>query len=1457
MKKFLSLLFTVMLIGSMPVCMAEENTNVSISISDYANYDTIFKLDEVVGRNTNFPDVIFNSGNFNSDVTLGDMAYSFIGLSGENNDSIKLSANTTITLDDGIYKKIGFIGYGLNSDCNLIGTIKYKDGSKENFPNSFVVKSATGTATLSTAAGKGLKKGGTNIRPKAVTGENELFINAYEIVPEKASAISSIEFNASDCVIMAVSALKYTQAELDNISSGAINTYWESYKDKKVNEIADTDVENLNTLYNGLVTAKANGTNPEIATDDNIEKIANLKDGYQLYKTKKGYSEYFASAYTTKDYRTLSATDISDSDISVIEEIIAKYTEAESFNETKYEEIMKYFVLTDEFNTYNLSDKTTLVNLKTTYERNKDEKELNDKINSIYNVYKDKTASDLTDSDITELDKLIGYYEEAKTKEYSYSEENYAKIKKLRNNYVNFKNSESDICYDLSSYFTGSVIANNNDTSETFGFRDSHGYVGWSVAGFSNYIKNGYIPAKNNFNYTYDGYLGTNPQIEKETLSKEVNFKAPTDLTATGKNAVIFYGGNDTNGAGVKSVKINAPKRISKRIAFLFAQGRDDIYMNVTVKYTDGDMLEQTWRTRWAGHENSTTLDQGAKLLRELNSTSISAMTTSGSTNKVMARGLILDVPEGKIVESVTIKPTNSGGFALLGISEIPVSNADFTTKLTAQWDLVKNYETITSAELSETNKMILYVDECEKRGIDPATYDVDVTRVNDFREMNLTATSTVYRADKNTVKAEFDFSVAVTQTDIKNKLTVTKNAKEVTDYIAEFSNNGKKLTLTFDETRNGGNEYNVTLSGGLSIEKFPSITLGADNSFSYTVPDYVENSYDGSKFTVKNNSRKEVKGYVGVSIFETDEKTVVYSNVLPYTVDGESSVDVDCDTTAYNGKVAKIMLWDENMNVITNDSLVSSCTSEVVKTADYNEPTFDMKTESVKLNGITPSKEAGKLVSLKVVEKSGRRSVGDVIFAGVQKTTKDGYFDFGFVLPSQGSKTLEFTIGGDDFATPKTLTKTIYYFAPTDRQAYIESLKGMDEATLTAEIPTMKENLAIAFDPANAISDSDYAKAIIANSNRLIPTDIAKTQENLKKIAIVVAFSGDNAQLLMSGNEFKYDDIMKYSEIDSNGVTLYSILKNEISDKGIAEFKKAVFSKNYANESELFLAIKQAIFLNAINYPKNGGVGYIADLLTAKNAQSAQIDITNYLNNSSYDFNTAIAQKAGSFKNLAEVAAFIANYKVVSTPGYVGGGSTTGGSAGGSGGSVSGGFSSNVTEEPKYTFNDVTNIHWAYENIMSLYNKGIISGKAPKTFEPESTITRGELIKMICTAYNLKAVNSGKFVDTKGKWYEEYAQAGYDNGIITGITENEFGGDLPIIRQDICTILYRLSKGQPTITLTFTDANEISDYAKDAVAFMVEKGIVNGFTDNTFAPNNNCTRAQAAKIIDMFLQMK
>ena len=201
------------------------------------------------------------------------------------------------------------------------------------------------------------------------------------------------------------------------------------------------------------------------------------------------------------------------------------------------------------------------------------------------------------------------------------------------------------------------------------------------------------------------------------------------------------------------------------------------------------------------------------------------------------------------------------------------------------------------------------------------------------------------------------------------------------------------------------------------------------------------------------------------------------------------------------------------------------------------------------------------------------------------------------------------------------------------------------------------------------------------------------------------------------------------------------------------------------------------------------------------------------------------------------------------------------GGTGGGRRPSSSGGGSTVVVPSNDTYFNDIDNVAWAKDQINALAANGIINGVGNNTFAPNNTITRAEFAKMVVNAFGLfDAGATMNFADTAGHeqdWYYPYVASAAKIGVIQGYSEdNTFRPEQTISRQDMCVMIVRacqatcifLSSGQQSIT--FTDAADIMDYAKEAVDQMASAGIINGMGDNMFVPQGNATRAQAAKVI-------
>lgn len=204
------------------------------------------------------------------------------------------------------------------------------------------------------------------------------------------------------------------------------------------------------------------------------------------------------------------------------------------------------------------------------------------------------------------------------------------------------------------------------------------------------------------------------------------------------------------------------------------------------------------------------------------------------------------------------------------------------------------------------------------------------------------------------------------------------------------------------------------------------------------------------------------------------------------------------------------------------------------------------------------------------------------------------------------------------------------------------------------------------------------------------------------------------------------------------------------------------------------------------------------------------------------------------------------------------------GGGGGGGGGGVTPTPTPIITPTPSPTmdptqtfvaFRDIDDVPWAKESIMELAKNGVISGTSKETFEPQKTITRAEFIKINVGAFGIQANSTVDFEDVKpDDWFYPYVQAGYSAGIIKGVEVGKFAPQDNISREQAAVILYRVAMLKNIqLTPIVTDdqfQDDISDWAIEAINALFRAGIINGKADHIFAPHDNMTRAEAAKVI-------
>lgn len=341
-------------------------------------------------------------------------------------------------------------------------------------------------------------------------------------------------------------------------------------------------------------------------------------------------------------------------------------------------------------------------------------------------------------------------------------------------------------------------------------------------------------------------------------------------------------------------------------------------------------------------------------------------------------------------------------------------------------------------------------------------------------------------------------------------------------------------------------------------------------------------------------------------------------------------------------------------------------------------------------------------------------------------------------------------------------------------------------------------------------------------------------------------------------------------TELKLEGTSEYKTYKEIIDDKLKGEIENHILSIKAYNTVDSFLRdVKTYIVMRSIN----GVIGWdnVRKSVEA-NADVIGIDLSLIKSSDSKAdiYGRMINKNYSDYKAIADgFAQAIADSQ--KSAAYDSGKVTGGGGGGGGGGKVGGGGSfpagpttnvnSPISETPDTAdgyFNDLDGFEWAAEAIIGLAEKNIINGKSNKVFAPSDFVLREEFVKMIVNAAGMydNTVKS-EFTDVyEGEWYYGFIASAVKNGLISGIGEKTFGIGTQIKREDMAVIIARLmgSDGNAAVQSgTFADENEISDYAKAAVAFAAEKGIIKG-DDGRFNPKAPLTRAEAAVVLYRYM---
>lgn len=178
--------------------------------------------------------------------------------------------------------------------------------------------------------------------------------------------------------------------------------------------------------------------------------------------------------------------------------------------------------------------------------------------------------------------------------------------------------------------------------------------------------------------------------------------------------------------------------------------------------------------------------------------------------------------------------------------------------------------------------------------------------------------------------------------------------------------------------------------------------------------------------------------------------------------------------------------------------------------------------------------------------------------------------------------------------------------------------------------------------------------------------------------------------------------------------------------------------------------------------------------------------------------------------------------------------------------------------------FSDVRAGDWFYDAVKYVSERGLMTGTADGIFSPNMNTTRGMLVTILYRIEGEPAVGTtSTFTDVpEGRYYANAVDWAAANGIIAGYSEQTFGPEDAITREQLAAVLYRYAEykgldvtGRASLG-AFSDADELSAWAEEPMAWAVRSGLFSGRGDGILAPAATATRAEIAQLLMNFAKL-
>ena len=175
----------------------------------------------------------------------------------------------------------------------------------------------------------------------------------------------------------------------------------------------------------------------------------------------------------------------------------------------------------------------------------------------------------------------------------------------------------------------------------------------------------------------------------------------------------------------------------------------------------------------------------------------------------------------------------------------------------------------------------------------------------------------------------------------------------------------------------------------------------------------------------------------------------------------------------------------------------------------------------------------------------------------------------------------------------------------------------------------------------------------------------------------------------------------------------------------------------------------------------------------------------------------------------------------------------------------------------PIWPYTDASPTAWYHDALHFCLENGLMQGYGQGLLGPGRSVSRAEFVQMLYNREGRPAAGGFlAFEDVpNGAWYGDAVRWASVRGITGGYGNGQFAPGRSITRQELAVMLHRYA-GSPAATnkeLHFADADKVSDYAREALSWAVENGIVQGKSGGILDPGGNATRAEAAAMLQRF----